>query len=62
MKENDVRDFGLERLSDYELEISGGITLQKILEIVGKFFYYAEQAEKYWPSFKDGFQKGWEAA
>lgn len=62
MKEKDVEDYGMEMLNDYEYGISGGITLQKIVEILGKLYFYAEQAEKYWPSFKDGFQKGWEAA
>jgi hypothetical protein len=62
MKEKDEVDFGLEGLNDYEYGISGGVSLQKIVEILGKLYFYAEQAEKYWPAFREGFQKGWEAA
>ncbi len=62
MKELAEKEFGLESLNDYETTLSGGISLSKIAEYIGKLFFYAEQAEKYWPSFKDGFVKGWEAA
>lgn len=62
MKGLDEREFGLERLNDYELSVSGGITFKQVVDFVEKFFFYAEQAEKYWPSFRDGFKRGWEAA
>lgn len=62
MNERDVGIKGLQNLSEREYEISGGLSLKKIIEIMDKIFYYAEKAEKYWPSFKDGFKKGWEAA
>jgi magnesium-transporting ATPase (P-type) len=63
MKENDVKEnYGLESICDYETRIPGGVTFKQIVDFVGKILFVAEQAEKYWPSFKDGFKRGWEAA
>ncbi len=53
---------GLVPLSEEEMKISGGFNWKKALEFVERVIDIIDKAEKYWPSFRDGFKKGWEAA
>ena len=62
MKEHVNRDWELETLDNEELLISGGMTLKELWVLLEKLAELADKAEKYWPSFKKGFQVGWEAA
>ncbi|OFY41702.1 MAG: hypothetical protein A2X18_10260 [Bacteroidetes bacterium GWF2_40_14] len=62
MKEYVDRDWGLETLDDGELLVSGGISWREVWILLEKIAELAEKAEKYWPSFRKGFQVGWEAA
>jgi len=62
MKEYVDRDWELETLENDELLTSGGMTLKEIWLLMEKLAELADKAEKYWPSFKKGFQVGWEAA
>ncbi len=61
-KEYVERDWGLETLDDGELLLTGGITWREVWILLEKIAELADKAEKYWPSFKKGFQVGWEAA
>ncbi|MFA5849731.1 MAG: hypothetical protein WC833_07595 [Bacteroidales bacterium] len=62
MKEYVERDWGLEALDDGELLLSGGISWREVWILLEKIAELADKAEKYWPSFRKGFQVGWEAA
>jgi hypothetical protein len=62
MKEYVNRDWGLETLDNEELLTSGGMTLKELWLLLEKLAQLADQAEKYWPNFKKGFQVGWRAA
>lgn len=62
--QSDVFDgWGMVPLSERELLLSGGVgQLRKLAEIIAAALELLEKAEKYWPNFRDGFKKGWEAA
>ncbi len=62
MKEYVKQDWGLETLNNEELLTSGGMTLKELWLLLEKIAEMADKAEKYWPSFKKGFQVGWRAA
>jgi hypothetical protein len=55
--------WGIVPLSERELLTNGGAgKLKKLVEIIGAAMELLQKAEKYWPNFRDGFKKGWEAA
>ncbi|MEZ7884268.1 MAG: hypothetical protein QMB39_03345 [Bacteroidales bacterium] len=62
MEESKLKMAGLVPLSEEEMKISGGFNWKKALEFVERVIDIIDKAEKYWPSFRDGFKKGWEAA
>ncbi len=62
MNESDLRKWGLQSINEKELTISGGLNWKKLFEVLDKALDLLEKAEKYWPDFKKGFKKGWEAA
>lgn len=61
MKDLELRSIGLREIDDYEMEITGGFDYGKIIKWVERAVEILEKAEKYWPSFKEGFNAGWEA-
>lgn len=52
----------MQSINEKELTISGGLNWKKLFEVLDKALDLLEKAEKYWPDFKKGFKKGWEAA
>ncbi len=55
--------WGIIPLSERDLLTNGGLgKIKKLIEIIGCAVELIEKAEKYWPNFRDGFKKGWEAA
>lgn len=62
MKSDVFEGWGLKPLGERDLLVHGGSKLKKLAEIIGVALELLEKAEKYWPNFRDGFKKGWEAA
>lgn len=63
MQSDVFEGWGMVPLSERELLLSGGVgQLRKLAEIIAAALELLEKAEKYWPNFRDGFKKGWEAA
>ncbi len=62
MKEYVEEDFGMETLSEKELQISGGMSLKEVWRLLQEAAALADELEKYWPRFRKGFQAGWRSA
>lgn len=63
MQSDVFEGWGVVPLSERDLLLRGGVgKLRKLAEIIAAALELLEKAEKYWPNFRDGFKKGWEAA
>ncbi len=62
MKEYVKDEWGLKTLDKNEMQVCGGMTWREFWLLLNAIGDAVKKAEKYWPSFKEGFQTGWEAA
>ena len=62
MKEHLRDETGLKTLDINEMQTSGGMSLRELWLLLNMIGDAIKKAEKYWPSFRDGFQEGWEEA
>lgn len=62
MERNELERLGVTPLGEKDLLVHGGGRLKKLLDVIDEVLKLIEKAEKYWPSFQEGFKEGWEKA